>query len=249
MMKLSGFVDVKANRHKRLIMSVEGLEGSGKTHFAMTAPPMVAYFDIDIGSEGVIEKFADRIIGVWPPDELKYREAIEQEQWRKVWESYKVAYKTALKSKEVKTLVVDTATELWELCRLANFGRVIQVMPNQYGPVNKEFRDLVRDAYNTDKNLVMIHKQKDEYIGTINRATGKEISVRTGKVKRAGFADMGYLCQVTIEVKRMNREFKLEILKCRQEESLMGTELETPMNTFPFLATQVYPDTQEDDWL
>ena len=45
-----------AIRH-RLIISVDGHEKQGKSHFALTAPQPIALFDVDTGLEGVVEKF------------------------------------------------------------------------------------------------------------------------------------------------------------------------------------------------
>ncbi len=50
----------------------------------------------------------------------------------------------ALESKEIKSIVIDTASEAWELVRLARFGKLTQVMPQHYGPVNTEFRDMIK---------------------------------------------------------------------------------------------------------
>ena len=248
-MKLAGFSDVKKPSRNRLIVSVEGMEKKGKTHFAMTAPPPIAYFDLDIGAEGVVNKFEDRIAGTWPPPELKYKEAAEQTQWRAIWEAYVRAYRTALASKEVRSLVIDTATELWEQCRLAHFGKAEVILPNQYGPVNKAFREIItKDTYNSNKSVIFIHRQKDEYVGTINRNTGKEISVRTGRVKRAGFSDMGYLVQIIVETTRDKNGFHLTVKDCGPNKEINGETLGEPMNDFPTLATLVYPDTSIEDW-
>jgi hypothetical protein len=248
-MKLVGFADIKKPSRNRLVMSVEGLEKKGKTHLAMTAPPPIAYFDLDIGAEGVVNKFEDRLAGTWPPPELKYKEAADQPQWRAIWEAYVKAYRTALASKEVRSLVVDTATELWEMCRLAHFGKAEVILPNQYGPVNKAFRELItKDTYNSNKSVVFVHRQKDEYVGTINRNTGKEISVRTGRVKRAGFADMGYLMQVLVETKRDGDGFHLLVKDCGPNKNINGEVLDEPMNDFPTLATLIYPDTELEEW-
>jgi hypothetical protein len=249
MIKLAGFAGVKKPDRHRIVMSVEGMEKKGKTHLAMTAPAPIAYFDLDIGAEGVVNKFEDRIAGTWPPPELKYKDATDHPQWRGIWEAYVKAYRTALGSKDVRSLVVDTATELWEMCRLAYFGRAEVILPNQYGPVNKAFRELItKDTYNSNKSVVFVHRQKDEYVGTINRNTGKEVSVRTGRVKRAGFADMGYLMQVLVETTRDKDGFHLKVKDCGPNKEVNGEVYDEPMNTFPFLATQVYGGTTEEDW-
>ena len=76
------------------------------------------------------------------------------------------SYQWALAEPAVRTISVDTATELWELLRMARFGKLTQVMPYQYGPVNAEFRSLIRMAYASDKNLILLHKMRKVYKAT-----------------------------------------------------------------------------------
>ena len=237
-MGLQGFEPAKRTGFKRLIISAEGLEKSGKTTFGLSAPGPIALFDLDIGTEGVVDKVLDakKIIIA----SVNYRDATNQTEWLAMWEKAKKAWYDALKAsiKEVRTLLGDTWTEMWELARLARFGKLTQVMPHQYGPVNAEFRDMIKRAYDTEKNVILIHKQKEEYINDKN----------TGRMKRSGFGDIGYLVQVNLEVWRRKGEFGLTVKDCRQEASLAGEEFVDPMNTFPFLASQVYPGTSEEDW-
>src|SRR5574343_408421 len=41
----------------RLIVSISGDEKTGKSHFTLTAPEPIFYFNIDRGTEGVVGKF------------------------------------------------------------------------------------------------------------------------------------------------------------------------------------------------
>ena len=43
---------------RRLVCSIEGWDKSGKTHLAMTAPEPIVYLDLDVGTEGVKERFS-----------------------------------------------------------------------------------------------------------------------------------------------------------------------------------------------
>ena len=54
-LKKSGWQDVIKLSPKRSIMSIEGLDKTGKSRLAMTAPEPIVYLDLDIGTEGVIE--------------------------------------------------------------------------------------------------------------------------------------------------------------------------------------------------
>lgn len=241
---IQGFEKAEKHVAKRLIISVEGMEKEGKTSFALSAPGPIALFDMDIGLEGVINKWVDeKEIYVASFD---YRDATNQDEWLAMWMKMRKAYLTALKDKAIRTLVWDTGTEAWELVRLARFGQLSQVMPQHYGPVNAEFRDMLRKVYETDKNLIMLHKMKDEYVLIGDRKTGK--SERTGGHVRAGFSDVGYLMQMNLRVWRNEEGFGLTVRDCRQNAEIAGMDISEPMNTFPFVAAEVFGDTSPEDW-
>jgi len=232
-----GFADAKDFKSlPRLIMSLSGLEKQGKTHFALTAPGPVAVFDTDIGGEGVTEKFTkDKKVLVTKVARITDGDDDAVDDAEEEWDRVKGAYLYLLRGKDVRTIVFDTATEIWELLRIARFGRLTQVMPYQYGPVNKEYRDLIREAYAYDKNLILLHKMKAQYVN----------DKRTGEYERAGFNDTGFLVQVNAQVYRYSREdggeFNLSVKDCRQNPELAGEDdlFEGEMCTFPWLANMV----------
>jgi len=217
-------------------VALDGLEKQGKTHFALTAPAPIVVFNFDIGLEGVVDKFADKKVYV-----VDYNTPGTVDQsfdWTGTWEKFKTDYRGMFET-DARTIVMDTATEAWELLRMARFGKLTEVMPQHYGPVNAEYRELLRLAYNSDKNLVLIHKLKDEYVN----------NQRTGKFKRAGFGDTGYMSQVNCRMERdEDLEFTLEVEDCRQNALVAGEVMEGPMCAFPWLASMVFTGTGPDDW-
>lgn len=227
-----GFTNAKDRvSHDRIILSISGLEKQGKTHFALTAPGPIAYFSTDIGDEGVVEKFIDdKEVWMMNIDKVDDDHA---EQAPKEYARFKEGYLAMLRGKEVKTIVFDTATEIWELLRMARFGRLTQVMPYQYGPVNAEYRALIREAYNWDKNLILLHKMKAQYIN----------DKRTGEWERSGFSDTGFLVQVNAQVYRYSQEdggeFVLWLKDCRQNPDLADEEFEGSMCNFDMVASAV----------
>ena len=226
------------NTKHRLILSVDGHEKQGKSHFALTAPQPIALFDVDTGLEGVVDKFK-HTSGIFQKS-YRYHGNMKQPEYEKIWDAFLEAYLGALGVASVRTIIWDTATELWELLRMARFGKLTQVMPYHYGPVNAEFRELVRKVYDTDKNMILVHKRKKKYVDDMWK----------GGYERAGFTDMGFLVQLnsTIFRDKDSREFVLHIQDCRQNAAMMDTELEGPMCTFPFLAVSAFTDTNLDDW-
>jgi hypothetical protein len=240
-MKSKGFTLANdLSSQPRIIASISGLEKQGKTHFSLTAPGPIAMFSTDIGEEGVVEKFMDdKKIYIMHIDRVDEDSA---EQAPKEYSRFHTAYLDMLRGKEVRTILIDTATEIWEILRMARFGRLTQVMPYQYGPVNAEYRALIREAYTYDKTLILTHKMKPQYIN----------DKRTGEYDRAGFGDTGFLVQVNAQVYRYlpqdGGEFAIFVKDCRQEPSLAGEEFTGPMCTFPMLASMVLPNVDPKEW-
>lgn len=236
---------------QRIIAAIDGLEKRGKTHLALTAPGPIAIQSTDIGTEGVIDKFmSDKeiLVAEYSIDVRgKGAENIAAEA-DQLWKKYVRDYHTALDQK-VRTVVWDTATETWELLRLARFGKLDQVMPHHYGPVNREYRELIRDAFDADTNLILLHKLKEEW----KEGSGGKAN-RTGNYERSGFKETGFMAQINIRCEREmdddgNVVFYLQIDDCRQNAMLTGQRVDAPMNTIPFLATMIYPDTDISEWM
>lgn len=246
----------QAPTRKRLVISVAGLDKSGKTNLALTAPGPMAYANFDTGLEGVIHKFegTKRIYRedyrvIVPP-----RQSVEQVAGiaNEVWERYKSDVRMAHKSPLIRTIVIDTESETWELIRLARFGKLTQVMPHHYGPVNAEYRNFLNEVYDTDKNLVILGRLKDEWENTVN-AQGKEVGHKTGRLERVGMKDIPYIVQLNAiahfdPMTTPGDQFSLEIINCRQNSEMCGTVLPQSMCTFQSLAGMVYPNSQETDW-
>lgn len=234
-----GFAPSSSLRVKRrLIMSLSGREKQGKTHFSLTAPGPIAFFSMDLGTEGVVGKFPDKEIWVGEYDYHSIQ-GMDPAAIAGEWERLKRDYIMIMKTPEIRTVVWDTATEVWEMIRIARFGKLTQVKPHHYGPVNAEYRDLLRLAYAGDKNLILLHKMKAEYVE----------DKRTGRFERAGFGDTGFLVQLNALAWRdQEGMFGITVQDSRQNPALMGEEIMEPLLSFPFLATQVFPETEEGDW-
>jgi len=240
-----GFTKADTRVRKRLIVGVEAREKCGKTNFVLTAPGPIVLFDFNDSLEGVIHKFADDK-DIYVSDYTKTGNILSPDAWVKAWEQFKKEYISALKSPDVRSVDVDTATEQWELIRMARFGKILQVMPHMYAPVNAEFRDLIYMAYSSNKNLILTHKKKEEYVADKKNPA---ISNRTGKYIRSGFSDSAYMVQVNLNLDRDDQGFVATILDCRQNPFVVGLELRDEMINFPTLASLVLPETSEGDWV
>ncbi len=213
---------------RRLIAHVMGREKSGKTNFALTAPAPIILFDFDYGLEGVVQKFAkEKEIY---SSEFRIHE-ISADRFVAEWDRFRTEFKIALNDPAVETVVWDTGTEVWELLRMARFGKLTQVRPHNYGPVNAEMRGMIRDAYSSDKNLIIISKMTEQYVN----------DKFTGTYVMQGFKDIPYSSQINIMTQRTkDNEFTATILDCRQNASIMGLELEGSLVNFQIVLDMVF---------
>lgn len=247
----------------RLVVGIDGLEKVGKSQFALSAPGPMAYQNLDIGLEGVIQKhqtskeiwLAEYGILVEKGDDqqaLMLKAAPEFERFVKDWRETVIP---GFKSGKLRTGVWDTGTELWELQRMARLGKLTQVMPHHYTALNSEYTNLVREVFETSGNLIILHKLKQQWT---ENALGK--ATKSGNYDRSGFSGTGFLVQVNATVWRERLDtdtavsgptgpFHLTVRDCRQNPALAGLDLVDEMATFPWLAVNVYPDTDLDDWV
>lgn len=236
---ITGFSKASNKIVPRLITSVSGMEKNGKTSFALSAPGPIIYFNFDFGLEGVINKYAgEKDIYV---KEYRFTRVMTPDKFVTLWSGFATDYYNALKSK-ARTIIIDTATECWELLRLARFGKLTQVLPFHYGPVSAEYLTLLREGYSYDKNIILLHKMKKQYVN----------DNFTGKHERGGFSGTGYIVQANLEVYRdgLDGDFFLKILDCRQNSLLGGMDfqLTDEFSGFGFLAQLIFPDSTEQDW-
>lgn len=239
----AGFKTYKPSDLKRIIMSVQSREKEGKTHFALTAPKPIAYISIDIGEEGVVETFPELIDS--PDFMIKYLPSVfvasKQAQAKEAWEEFKIAFRAGLEA--ARTVIVDTATEAWELIRLARLGGLTKIMPYQYTAVNFEYRGLIREVYDKPGvNLILIHKEKELW------ANDKS----TGKWGFSGQNDSPYDVQMNIKCWRKmdpgdpdegispHAVFGINVVDCRLDASLMGMDFEGEQADFENILAYIY---------
>ncbi len=216
-----GFSDEQEPDWRRLVVNLYGREKTGKTHFALTAPEPIFFFNIDIGTKGVVDKFqvSGKKIYVY---NVRVRKGETIDVYKTLW--------TELKSRVEKvydvgkgTLVFDTGTEAYELCRLAAFGKLTEVKPHHYAPVNAEWRELLRTAYDSPMNTIFIHKAKPKYVD----------NQRTKEYEVAGFGEMGFMSEVNMTTQAITKDesgaihFSVLVENCRKHPYVAGTVFES----------------------
>lgn len=244
---------------RRLVIALDGLEKEGKTHFSLSGQGPIAYLGSDIGDEGVVEKFqtsklihrADYGVSIPKNGDIEQTMKLILPEWERMVTDYKLALSMA-KVGKVRTIVWDTASEFWEMLRLARFGKLTQVMPHHYTGLNTEYRNLVREVFNTPANLILLHKLKKEWLN--DPLTGK--GNKTGAYERAGYSDTGFLVQVNAlawrekdpQTGQKTGPFHITLRDCRQNPQAAGVDLNGVMASFPWVGVTVYPDSNLEDW-
>jgi hypothetical protein len=279
--------DVK--RKRRIVVAIDGRERQGKTHFCLTAPGPIVYLDFDMGGEGVVEKAQAKgktIIRTAPfvarppettSEDVQELSVIEWERFKKSYDAFltKPALMVGKEKVKARTIIIDTGTEMYELLRLAWFGKLVQVPTFKYRETNAVMRDIVRSALESDVNVILTHKMKAEW----KKGAGDEKQSKSGAYERAGFEEMGHLVQANLFAYRAplpgaasakwkfkvgtgeahewvadarsekdDLGFRVRFLDSRHDPTLEGIELQNDTATFTDVARMIHPDTTEKDW-
>ena len=185
-LKAAGFLDTLPPVPQRLISQIAGEEKTGKSHLSLTGPGPVIYHSIDVGTEGVVEKFQQQGKQIFVK-EIRYQRGEPKSVYEDMWQTFKKDFDLGL-SMGQGTVVLDTWTEVYELARLAKFGKLEQVQAHHYGPVYAELRGMIRDIYNTPMSACLLTKMAKDY-------TTKELTEK-------GFGDTGFLVQLNARTSR-----------------------------------------------
>lgn len=247
----AGYVIPEPSEDYRVFAMTQGPEKCGKTDWALRhAPGPIAVASLDTGTKMIVDKHIakhDKEIYLWqgkvPP------EGLTGAAYDKAWGEFFKQHEATLACKNIRTYVWDTGTDIWELYRLKRFGKLTQVKPYHYGPVNADFRSLVKDMYEDrkDLNFIAIHKNKKQYVSK----DGKD-GQWNGKYERAGFDDFRYLADICLE-HYYDQGFGVRVIRndgvgARQSADLADLELEEDNCSFFWLATNMFPDVDPDYW-
>lgn len=238
-----------------LFMDIVGLEGTGKSSLALTLAHVgpIGYADIDQSVDRARkpdDKVARKGIRTLP---VRYVASPSEEETKRICgEAWTGMAKQVETADWAKGIVIDTATEDWELIRLGAFGTLNPKgnrMDRLYGPVNARFRMHLRGIYrDRGQHLVTVHQLKEEYKDVMK--DGQMQSVRTGKHVPAGFKEIGYLADLRVRCFREDGEFKARIELCKlppNGPSLEGQELEGEMLDFAYIIA-LATGTEREEW-
>ena len=228
--------------YPRLIMAVTAHDQRGKTHFALTAPSPSLIISSDIGTEGVVGKFQAEGKEIY---EHQWTLPEAQKDAKKEWESLAAVFEAALQDEHLRTIILDTESEVWQLLRLFKFGKLEKIPSYMYGEVNAIASRMYKRAFQHKKNVILLRKFKAKYIN----------DKRTADYEPSGFGDIHYIAQVTATAGRekrsknnSNSDFNMTITKCRHNPELEGEIYTGPMCCFPYIASEVVTTIPMSEW-
>lgn len=247
----AGFTMPDMSEYYRLFVSTSGLDKSGKTHWALGGPGDVAVLAVDPGTPEIVRQTAKRGKRVFP---VFLSPTSTQDGAGKEWEKVERVFSAVVAERAVRTFVVDTMSDLWNLARLKEFGKLEQVPPLRYVGLNRWFEQLVTDVARKrpDLNVVYIHRLGKEY----KKEGGKDSW--SGGYETKGFSQMPFV--VDMNVSHYYRPpslqagqpgaFGLQVFgPSRVNAGVAGLVLEGELCTFQMLATMCFPAVPAEMWV
>lgn len=181
-----------------LIVSIASPPKIGKTHLALTFPKPLKIFSFDLGLKPVLAKFEGQDI-----DATEYPLPIIDTMRPKpyandIWEKFKKDYQEAVE--KYQTLVIDTSTALYEICRHALRERLEQkeILQHQYGEVYANMSGIIMRPIVAGVNLVLTHHLKEQWINGEN----------TGQLQLDGYRRTEGLVDLVLLLRRESRTIK-----------------------------------------
>jgi hypothetical protein len=230
--------------------SSEGVGGSGKTHFLLTAPEPIAVhmFDPDglagLKKNPLFKKKDIRVIQYnFNPGDLS--EDDRPKAAEDALAQFRENQRTALKN--ARSIGWDKEDHVWEMVRYAHLESYTG-KPSNYYELNLLYRGFFHDAAMAGVNMGVIRGLKKVWGKTGTSKEGKTQYGYTDAVEARGQGEIPELVQVVLRHRwdADSRSFVATIHeKCRvgDAENLLGTE--HVGLTFKELGVLLYPETEE----
>lgn len=274
----AGFMPITRSP-KRIIANIQGMSKSGKTRLALTAKKPIGYIAVEIGGdEGVVDQFIPdgaessedihrvliRIPDITYPTDItdakKYDEAVVAEVQRTASEALEKFYNAYYASiSNFATTIVDTGSDLWEIMRMANFGRLEKIPQLAYTQLNKQMDKVIDDAFRANGSVIFTHHLKEKYEQVLNEKTGKEQGKASGMYVLAGYGGVSKKVQLTVELWREDlteenpetgrmTKFCSQVIDSRHNADCIGKNFNDLELSFPDIGMAVIRNSVRSDW-
>lgn len=267
---IPGFAPASISAKPYLKLTIDGWQRSGRSHFGLkSAPTPIACVVLDGNTEHVANKISKnddgRDIQLNKEFMANFSFAVNQGSqalYKDRWEKFKNLYfNTLLKSAQVKTIMIDTCSDLWECTRAAEFGRLEKVPQFAYGEANHPWRQMVNTC---EKNLILTHKL-GQYGSKVERKGMEEVAFLSHAVIRMTRLPKGLLIRDDPEegdptdrgipvgywdAQPGDGDFACKIMDSSHNPALAGKILVGSEVSFKEVAMLMFPETNwKRDWL
>ena len=257
---------LKGKPENRLRIALNGLEGSGKTRFLLTAPKPIALFgldsktcvtakkvikslDLQYGKDVVIIELDD--FGVSSLKALKMNDAETMAHSGRQFDYlmsglYEVA---GMPWESCRTIAIDTATLVSEIAFAKHFGNRTKVMPIMRTNYNADMMLFWDTLIASNKHIVANHTSAEIWLD----------NAPTGKYRHEGWKGTGYKAntQVYLYQDKANNQprYCMDVIMSQHRPGLMGgkglaktTGAVDDNVSFDYLASLIWPSQEEDFW-
>ena len=197
-------------------VSISGIPKTGKTHWALGFPDPIRVFSFERGANFVATKFPNKDIEIYSFDP-PLQNSIEPEPYAEaLWNEIRPLYAKTCADPKVQTVVIDTATHLWEIVSTALVERLHRknILQREYGPANKDMLWLLVNPIINGKNLVTLQYLRPRYVN----------DVATDEMELDGNRRTEGIVDVVMETSIKGKKFHTVIVRNRFEPEVNGYE-------------------------
>jgi len=219
--------EAKENRGLKVLSY--GNFSTGKTHFALSSPKPVYIIDTENGASPLADKFPDaNIINISNID----NDNVEENDEVKNYENYIdiINYLCSLPDNEVKTIIIDSISDVWEWCQAYGKIKVFKISSEyrlkqqwDWATIFKLYLTPLKKLINKNCDLIIIAREGEIYEGV-----GKP----SGRFEPKCMKKTPYWVDVVLyhEMKFINKQlqFQTKIIKCRHNEKAIGKIIINP---------------------
>lgn len=224
-------------------LNLYGARKTGKTTFGLSCPTPLIVFDFEDGVSVVERQYIPDPDGITvvPIAEplLNLPRATKPKNAKKIWAELLTAYNKYMEDNTVKTIVFDTFTAVWELCRNAylqdlndDTGKTrTSLLQIEYGEPNRRMKNLIVQGRLHKKLIVLVHHARNKYV-----MNSQGESVQSNEPEPDGFKASGDLVDAVlfftkdmVKIGDITKKMPVvEIQDCRLVMAAEGLVLPTP---------------------
>jgi hypothetical protein len=184
-----------------LVIAINALDHHGKTTMLLTAPKPLDIFAIDPNTTEIVEGSGydeDDVklnLVTYPATVFSNKDQLQDEAERAWRDEFIEPLRDSIETKSVKSIGLDTATELFELLLMADHGKTVQILPELRTKTNYKFKGLLQALKRSGKHIVLLHRLRDvwrsEWVET-NKGREEKREKVVGVYEREGFSKTGF---------------------------------------------------------